>query len=212
MLPLENIAAFLLASLLVILVPGPATIFVAGEASMSRTKAWFATAGIIIGDIVLIAVSGLGFAALVIRWPSLIVGIKFFGALYIGYLGMGLWLSANQQNRPMTSKPSKDASWRILVKGILLTLTNPKPILFFSAFFPIFLTKESNTHISGFYLLGLIFEGVNITYFCTLILGISYITTRFQRHAHGLKINRISGACLMGFAVVLIASTVRDWV
>src|SRR5688572_30861779 len=81
-----NVASFLFAATLVVLVPGPATLYVAGQAHRSAGSAGRAMAGIIVGDLVLITLSGLGFSALVTRWPVMLLVLQLGGALYVTFL------------------------------------------------------------------------------------------------------------------------------
>jgi threonine/homoserine/homoserine lactone efflux protein len=159
--------AFLLASALVIVLPGPATLFVAGRAHASTRAAVAAVAGIVAGDVVLIALSGLGVAALVARWPNLLDAIRIIGALYVAWLGVGLLRAPAAPATAAQRAHTGDA-----LRGLLLTLSNPKPILFFAAFFPLFLDPAAASAMQGYYRLGAWFELLNLAWFALLVLAV----------------------------------------
>ncbi|UTH76400.1 LysE family translocator [Chromobacterium sp. IIBBL 290-4] len=163
---LVHLPAFLLASLLLIITPGPATFFVGERASRSRRLAARAVAGIVLGDLSLIALSALGVATMLLRWPALQTGLQLLGAGYLAYLAWGLLRAASPASAAPAETPM-DASFR---QGYLLTLINPKPVLFFAAFFPQFLNAPAARLEPGFAVLALLFEAINLCYFAMLIL------------------------------------------
>jgi leucine efflux protein len=164
--------SFLLASALVIAVPGPATLFVAGRAHASTRAAIAAVAGIVAGDVVLIALSGLGVAALVARWPNLLDAVRIVGALYVAWLGIGLLRTAGAPAATATATTAQRAHAGDALRGLLLTLSNPKPILFFAAFFPLFLDPAAASAMQGYYRLGAWFELLNLAWFALLVLAV----------------------------------------
>lgn len=218
MFDLERLGAFLLASTLVILTPGPATLFVAGQAHRSGWRAARAAAGIVGGDLVLIGLSGLGFATLLTRWPALARWLTTFGALYVAWLGLGSLRApvAPRTPAPESASPlcgaacAPESATGGFAKGLLLTLTNPKPILFFGAFFPTFLDAVTGGGERAFYTLGVVFELVNVAYFGLVILFASRLRrTAPPRFFAGLSFNRVSGAALLLCALLMLASTMR---
>lgn len=169
MLGIEHLPAFLLAAMLVILVPGPATLYVAGRTQHSTLSGYRATLGIVAGDMVLITLSGLGFAALVVQWPLLLKAVKLGGGLYIAYLALELLRSAPGRPPAQADAGTVQEASGGFVKALLITLTNPKPILFFAAFFPLFIGNAARSTLGSFYLLGALFELLNLSYFAALI-------------------------------------------
>ncbi|MES2936979.1 MAG: LysE family translocator [Pseudomonadota bacterium] len=170
-MPIHHVWAFLAAAAFVILVPGPATLLVAGEAQQGRRGAALTTLGIVLGDLVLIGLSAAGVAALVTRWSGVVDALAAAGALYVIHLGARMWrpqAGAAPEHRP--------AGRHAVARGLLLTLTNPKPILFFGAFFPLFIDPRAQRWLEGFALLGLLFEALNIAYFTALTFSIERLS------------------------------------
>jgi leucine efflux protein len=94
---------------------------------------------------------------------------------------------------------------RELRQGLAITLTNPKPLLFFGAFFAMFITPAATSRITSFYALGALFELINVTYFATLLWLVTRLrsTASFERWAAG-RFNRVCGAILVVYAAVVL--------
>ena len=147
MFSITNLMAFIIASAAVIFVPGPATFYVVGKANIAAHRAVWSVAGIVAGDVVLISVAGFGFAAIVTCFPIVLELTKYVGAAYIIYLGVGL---LRVQPAETTSLNTQGDRREDLLRGFLLTVTNPKPILFFVAFFPLFIVDETLPYTISF--------------------------------------------------------------
>ena len=193
----EALVAFVPAALLVIVVPGPATLLVLGELRLSRGCAAAAVAGLVVGDLLLIAAAGLGLAALLVQWPLLLTALRWAGAAYIGWMGASALL-----RRPTTSvEPARARAGGGFRSALLLTLVNPKPVLFFSAFFPLFLSGGSAPWLNGFMTLGALFELLNILWFA-LVIGAA--GTLGRRLRPGPWLERCGGAALLGCALLVL--------
>ena len=203
MFGIENLFGFIIASTLVIFAPGPATFFVMSKARQTPISASYAALGIMSGDILLITLAGMGFASLVARWPMVLLLIKIFGALYLGYLGFQL-IVFNKQTRTINVSVDSETKRKNYIKGLLITLTNPKPILFFVAFFPLFISTNSGDSISDFYFLGFIFQLINLIYFSLIVL----VTLKFSRLAIFGKFSGGGFNLFTGFALIACALTV----
>lgn len=194
----EQLPAFVAAALLVIIVPGPATLFVLSQARHSTRRAWSAVAGLVLGDVLLISAAAFGLAALLLRWPFLLLALRWGGAAYIAWLGLGLLLT-----RP-GSAPRKEAPAGGFRRALLITVSNPKPLLFFGAFFPLFIGAQATGQgwLARFYLLGGIFELLNIGYFAALLAAL-----RLWRlpAAAAPWLPRLAGAGLMLCALLMVA-------
>jgi leucine efflux protein len=185
---IEHLPAFLLAAAAVILIPGPATLFVAGRVRYGARSGAMATIGIVAGDVVLITLSALGFAALVAQWPVLQDVIRTLGGLYIAYLALEM-LNSPPSEVDSDQAPAAQGTFG---QAMFITLTNPKPILFFAAFFPLFITQGDH-QMRGFLTLGVLFELMNLIYFAAVI-AIVHRLNKLQRSGHfgGEWLNKIS--------------------
>jgi leucine efflux protein len=189
-----------------IALPGPATFFVLGKARESSRQATLAALGIVAGDIVLIGLAGLGLAALLMRWPQLLTAIKLAGAGYLAWLGWALLRPGPQTKRREIAGDGK----AVLLRGAMITLSNPKPILFFSGFFPLFIPGNSPSVTQDFYLLGAWFEVLNLGYFAALILLLARLrqSTQFNQLLNG-RMDALAGWGLLACSGLLLVNTLH---
>ena len=154
-LSIETIIAFVTASVVLSLVPGPDNLFVM---SHSALKGWrigfYITLGLctgLIGHTILVAIG-----VSVIFQTSAIAfnGLKIIGACYLLYLA---WLSVQNKelNLGGTDKNSTNRSYYFT--GVIMNLTNPKVALFFLVFLPQFVNTSNNNVTIQIFLLGLLF-------------------------------------------------------
>jgi leucine efflux protein len=205
---IDRPGSFVLSALLVIVIPGPATLYIAGTAREAWRRAGVAAAGIVVGDLVLIALSALGFAAVLAARPQLVSAIKLVGALYLAYLGVGL-LRSRRGAPALASSPSPPSvrAWRHGVTGLLLTLTNPKPVVFFGAFLPLFVARDAPSPLTSFCTLGALFELINLSYFAAMI-----VVVRRLRASPGVArflgggFDRLCGAGLLACSALVLAT------
>jgi homoserine/homoserine lactone efflux protein len=132
--------AFFVTETALSLVPGPAVLYVVGQAMRhGAPRALEANLGILSGNTLYFLLSAFGLAALVAAAAPLFVAIKWFGVAYLAWLGLAEWRDALRGAglRPSAARgaPAPFAMWR---RGVLLQLANPKAILFFTALLPQF--------------------------------------------------------------------------
>ncbi len=161
---IAHLPAFLLAATLIILIPGPATSAVAGRVRFSPTTSAMAALGVVAGDIILISIAGVGFAALVSLWPVVQEVAKVGGGLYIAYLAL------ESLNSPVqTEQPGVEAPRGGFAQALAGSLSNPRPALFFAAFFPMFIDTATPSTMGSFVALGAMYEVLNVMYVATII-------------------------------------------
>jgi homoserine/homoserine lactone efflux protein len=136
--------AFFITATVAALVPGPAVLYVVGQAMRhGASKALAANLGILSGNAVWFTASAVGLAALVAFAAPVFVAIKWLGAAYLAWLGFCAWRDAvrGTSAAPRAAAPvaSRTRMWR---QGVLLQLANPKAILFFTALLPQFVDPE----------------------------------------------------------------------
>ena len=192
-----TLPAFVAASALVIVVPGPATLFVLEQARASRTRAALAVLGLVSGDLLLISAAGLGLAALLREWPSLLVALRVGGAAYVAWLGLGM-LRPQRGSGEGAVREGKTFSG-----GLLLTLANPKVLLFFGAFFPLFIAAGQGPWLLAFWRLGLVFEAINLAWFALLIVGFAALRRRLPAGAQRV-FRRLGGLAMMACAALVL--------
>ena len=142
---INSIATFIAGTIFIILLPGPNSLYVMSVATRKGVAAGYRGAsGVFAGDTILMLLSATGAASLLQANPALFMVIKYAGALYLAWMGVGLLRSAfviwrgkgaagSENDQPVVdnSRPFHTA--------LLISLMNPKAILFYMAFFPLFI-------------------------------------------------------------------------
>lgn len=144
------LAAFVPAALALNLTPGADMIFCIGQGVRSGAKAaWAASAGIMVGGMVHVAVAGAGLSALLLSVPVAFDVIRWVGVMYL------LWLAGQalfaQGKRATATAPVRSRAFR---SGLLVNLTNPKVILFVLALIPQFVVPEAGAVFWQFMIFG----------------------------------------------------------
>jgi threonine/homoserine/homoserine lactone efflux protein len=151
---------FVLSGLLLNITPGPDTLYILGR---STTQGWHAGAvaalGIGAGALVHICAAALGLSAILAASATAFTVVKYVGAAYLLYVGVGLIRSAGK-TEPATAAPdARVASMRgIFLQGFLTNVLNPKVALFFLAFLPQFVAADAASKPVAFLFLGAIFD------------------------------------------------------
>ena len=154
-LSLETIVAFVLASVVLSLVPGPDNIFVMTNSALKGWKAGFyITLGLctgLIGHTILVAIG----VSVIFQTSTLAFnGLKIVGACYLIYLG---WLSLKSKELTIDSNDAESVNRSYYITGIVMNLTNPKVALFFLVFLPQFINPINGSVTIQIFILGFLF-------------------------------------------------------
>jgi threonine/homoserine/homoserine lactone efflux protein len=139
----ETWLAFVAASTLLVLIPGPTVLLVLSYAiSQGRRVAVSTAAGVAVGDLIAMTASLAGLGALVLASATLFTLLKWVGAAYLIYLGVKMILGARSTAFALPEAAAISAR-RTLGHAAAVTALNPKSIAFFIAFVPQFLSPEA---------------------------------------------------------------------
>ncbi|WP_026987082.1 LysE family translocator [Fodinicurvata fenggangensis] len=141
---LEHWLAFVAASTILLMIPGPTILLVISHAlSRGRHAAGASVAGVVLGDFTAMTASLLGLGALLAASASAFMVLKWIGAAYLVYLGIRLWRSpvAQEQTETPDNPSPKRGSFPVFLHTYTVTALNPKSIVFFIAFLPQFLVS-----------------------------------------------------------------------
>jgi threonine/homoserine/homoserine lactone efflux protein len=132
----HSLGLFALAALALLLVPGPAVLYiVAQSAQHGRLAGVVSVAGVHLGTLVHVAAATIGLSALIVSSALAFSVVKFGGAVYLVYLGIRRLLT----REPAQLLPARDAPLRgLFTQGVVVNVLNPKTALFFLAFLPQF--------------------------------------------------------------------------
>ena len=215
---ITDLTTFILGTIFIVLLPGPNSLYVMALASRHGVAAGYrGAAGIFAGDTVLMLLSTAGAASLLRSTPLAFMLVKYLGAAYLAWLGIGLVRAAWRQwtarpaqagtARPTDAKLERNAG-RPFRTAFLISLMNPKAILFFVSFFIQFVDPDYAYPALSFLLLGLIVQACSALYLSALIFGGVRLAERFGRHqrlaAGGMG---AMGTLFIGFALRLASAS-----
>lgn len=180
-----DLTTFILGTIFIVLLPGPNSLYVMSVASRWGVAAGYRGAcGIFVGDTVLMVLSATGVASLLQATPALFMVIKYAGAAYLAWMGIGLlgaafrtWRTGADETRPQAPV---DAS-RPFRTALLISLMNPKAILFFVSFFIQFVDPGYPHPALSFAILGVIVQICSAIYLSLLIFGGAHLAAQFRR-------------------------------
>lgn len=182
--------------------PGPAVASITARTlGAGLGAALWHVAGIALGDIVLIALACLGMSTLAQHYGEVFLAVKWLGAAYLIWLGIGALRSDDTPPAELPPGPSaghlKDA-----FTGLLTTLGNPKALLFYAAFFPTFIDLASITMVDF-----LLVCAIACSMVFVVLAGYALLAARARRLLRDRRavraMNRVSGGVLVGTGVVI---------
>lgn len=205
-----NFWTYFLGATLIVLVPGPETMFVIKTSITSGVRRGFAAIfSILLSDVILVLLAWCGLAAVISSTPALFNAIKYAGAAYLFYLGIqtlrGIFKKAAVSD--VESKVSDDARG-IIGRGMLVTLLNPKTLLFYISFFAQFINVQAEHSWMAFIILAGVMFAITLLYFGFLVFCGSYLLSRLKGNRRLSAIgNALVGIFFIGFAARLASAT-----
>jgi threonine/homoserine/homoserine lactone efflux protein len=152
----SNLALFVVAALALLLVPGPAVLYVVARSIHQGRRAGLASVlGIHVGTLVHIAAATVGLSALLVSSSIAFTVVKVAGAVYL--VGLGLWTLFSRRAEPEVALGGERNLRRAFAQGIVVNVLNPKTALFFLAFLPQFVDTDASHPAVQIALLGLLF-------------------------------------------------------
>ncbi len=192
---------FVAAVVLFLALPGPGTFALLTASGRGGVRGGYtALAGLLLGDQVLMWLAVAGVAALLAAHPTLFRAVQYLGASYLVWVGIGLW-RARAARAPGAVALVPGHYFR---QGLLITLLNPKAIVFYMAFFPLFVDPATQRGLPTFATMAALIAVIGVAYCSLLILLGHALARRVGRHPRlGAGLRRAAGACLVGFGVRL---------
>ncbi|MDW4908488.1 leucine efflux protein LeuE [Streptomyces sp. ADMS] len=210
MFGVTNLPTYLTGLVLIVLLPGPNSLYVLSVAARRGVRAGYtAAAGVWCGDAVLMTLSAAGVASL-LQANALLFGIvKYAGAGYLTWLatGMlraawGMWRTRREQTETQETPGVTDE--RPYRRALVISLFNPKAILFFVAFFVQFVDPGYAYPAVSFVVLGVFAQLASFLYLTALIFGGTKLSAAFRRRRRlSAGATSAAGALFLGFAVKL---------
>lgn len=203
MFDIQNYASFIAAVLIFQLIPGPGTIAILNATARNgRAAGMAAVSGTLAGDFVFMVAAAAGLAAVMKANPLLFQALQWFGAAYLCWMGVQL-LRARIGDGEAAPEPER-SPWTYFRQAFAVSLTNPKVILFFVSFFPLFLKPGASSATLGVMMLHV--TGLSLLYQAGLVLVGNAVARRLRALPGARRIaTRLSGTVLIGFGLKLAA-------
>ena len=221
---------FLIGTIIIVVLPGPNSLYViTASARLGERAGWRAAWGIFAGDTILMVATAAGAASMMTLFPTAFTLMKAVGAIYLGWIGLQLLRDGMQRwkvrgegassvewtqpdaERPLASAPVSvpafvpASSAAPFWKALGLSLTNPKAILFFIAFFTQFVRADAPSAALAYLTLGVVVQVVSLSYLALLIYAGLKLQGAFGAHPRWAALGIVVvSLCFLGFAISIL--------
>lgn len=217
---ITDLGTFILGTVFIVLLPGPNSLYVMAAASRWGVRAGYrGAAGIFIGDTILMLLAVTGMASLLRATPELFMAIKYAGAAYLAWVGINLlrggfaaWRrrdgGAAQAGDGRPDYPPVRGTPHPFRTALVISLMNPKAILFFVSFFIQFVDPAYAHPGLSFVILGAIVQICSVLYLSLLIFAGARLAAQFRRHRRAAAGATAGvGGVFIGFGAKLATAT-----
>jgi len=192
---------FAVAALALLLVPGPAVLYVVARSMHEGRRAGLASVvGIHVGTLVHITAATLGLSALIVSSAVAFTAVKVAGAVYL--VGLGLWTLFSRRTEPEVALGGQRNLRRAFAQGIVVNVLNPKTALFFLAFLPQFVDPNASHPAVQIAFLGLLFALLGLVTDSIWALAAGAAGGVLRRSRRFLRTQRyVTGSVYLGLGV-----------
>lgn len=200
MFGVADFGAFVAAIVLFLAIPGPGNLALITSTSKGGLRGGLAaTLGVIAGDQVLMWAAVAGVAALLIGYPAAFTLVQWLGAAYLAWLGVRLLLAKPGDAPVVNIRPS-----HYFQQAGLITLMNPKAIVFYMAFFPLFVDPARHQGVLTFGVMAVTIAALTLAYGLVVTLLTHFLAERLRaRPWIGRLLEKTAGVFLIGFGLKL---------
>ena len=200
---IADYASFAIAIIVFLLIPGPGNLALITSTSKGGIAGGLgATFGVIAGDQVLLWAAVAGVSAVMTAYPTAFHIVQWAGAVYLAWLGIKM-LTVKPGDAPILQiKPR-----HYFRQALVITLLNPKAIVFYMAFFPLFVDPKTHQGMTTFGAMAVTIAVLTFLYGLTSVLLTTFFAERIRAHpkVSGF-LNKAAGIFLIGFGLKLAIS------
>jgi leucine efflux protein len=203
MFGITDYATFIVTVIVFLAIPGPGNLALITSTGKGGPRGGLAaTFGVIAGDQVLMWLAVAGVAALLQAAPLLFGAVQWLGAAYLAWLGLRMLLAKPGSAPVLDIKPH-----HYFQQALMITLLNPKAIVFYMAFFPLFVDPARHQGLLTFGMMALTIAVLTFLY-CVVVIAITHFAADRMRASPRVAawLNRVAGTMLVGFGVKLSVS------
>jgi len=203
MLGVTDYGAFIVAIIVFLLLPGPGNLALITSTSKGGIRGGLAaTLGVILGDQVLMWLAVAGVAALLGAYPAAFYALQWLGAVYLAWLGGRMLLAKAGAAPVLHIKPH-----HYLQQAFMITLLNPKAIVFYMAFFPLFVDPARHQGLATFAFMAASIAALTFAYGLVAVLLTHYLAERLRANPLiSRSLEKLAGLFLIGFGIKLAVS------
>lgn len=203
MLGIADYGAFCAAIIVFLALPGPGTFALLGSLARAGFRGGVAaTLGLIAGDQVLLWLAVAGVSTLLAAHPLALGVIQYVGAAYLVVVGLRLLLCRSRLPAEAATERGREAR-----RAFFVTLLNPKAIVFYMAFFPLFVDPARHHGLATFAVMAATIAALTFLYAAIVVLLTRRLADRLRaspRVTHAME--RLAGVVLVGFGIKLALS------
>ena len=192
--------AFVIAVIVFLAIPGVGNLAIITSTTKGRIGGGLAaTLGVIVADQMLMWLAVAGVASLLAANPGVFGVVQYAGALYLAYLGARMILAKPGDAPVLNMRPR-----HFFRQAMLITILNPKAIVFYMAFFPLFVDPARRQGLLTFGMLAVTIAVLTFLY-CVVVISITHFAADRMRASPrtAVWLHRIAGTLLVGFGVKL---------
>jgi leucine efflux protein len=200
---IADYGAFCIAIIVFLLIPGPGNLALITSTSKGRLAGGIASIfGVIAGDQVLMWLAVAGVATLLATYPAAFNTVQYGGALYLAYLGYKMIVAKPGDAPILTIEPR-----HYFKQSLFITLLNPKAIVFYMAFFPLFVDPATHQGLPTFAIMAVTIALLTFAYGITVVSITHFAAEKIRANPMASSaLSKIAGVFLIGFGVKLALS------
>jgi threonine/homoserine/homoserine lactone efflux protein len=197
---ISDYGAFVAAIVLFLAIPGPGNLaLITSTSKGGLAGGLMATLGVIAGDQVLMWLAVAGVAAVLATYPAAFAAIQWLGAAYLAWLGWKM-LTAKPGDAPVLNIRPR----QYFQQALAITLLNPKAIVFYMAFFPLFVDPQTHLGWISFGVMAATIAALTFLYGLGMSLLTHYLAERMRANpVVGRVLEKVAGLFLVGFGLKL---------
>lgn len=203
MFGIADYGAFVAAIIIFLAIPGPGNLALITSTGKGGIRGGLAAAfGLIAGDQLLMWAAVAGVAALLGAYPAAFKAVQWLGAAYLAWLGLKM-LSAKPGAAPILNIRPR----QYFRQALMITLLNPKAIVFYMAFFPLFVDPARHQGFTTFAVMALTIAVLTFVYCLVATLLTHFLAERLRANPRILALlEKLAGVFLIAFGVKLAVS------
>jgi leucine efflux protein len=203
MFGIADYPSFVVAVIVFLLIPGPGNLALITSTGKGGLRGGFGSIfGLIAGDQVLMWTAVAGVAALLAAYPPAFRAVQWLGAAYLAWLGLRMLLAKAGDKPVLQMKPH-----HFFRQSMVITLLNPKAIVFYMAFFPLFVDPAQHLGLLPFAVMALTIAALTFGYGLIVVVLTHRLAERLRANPKvSGALQKLAGVFLIGFGVKLALS------